>query len=131
MLQRKVIAFFLFLTLATGCSEKKSAISLVGEWKLQVPKGCNYGDVKSDRLILHADGAMEQYIDFADGSNYSSKTEHWKQLSAGDVSLQKRMHVPNNGSREKRGEILLIEPTNPPLILLDPDANCFYEKTNH
>lgn len=130
MLQlRTVIIAVLVGATTNGCSRTDiTSAALVGEWYLQVPKGCEYGDVQRDRLVLRGNGTLEQHIEFKDGSKYSSVTERWKLVSGSSISLERRLSVPANGRREKGGEILVIEATNPPVILLDPDKNCFYEK---
>src|SRR5260370_39730218 len=49
------------------------------------------------------------------------------------VSLDERFNVAKSGTEvsvEKRHEILIVEFSKPPSILLNPDLNCFYQRVS-
>ena len=115
----RAVAFLALASVLYGCQHSsQSADALYGRWKLQQPKGCEQPGIKSDSLLLHADGTMEQQVVFADGTEYSSKVEHWRFLPPNTVASEKRLNVevgPRGVSqKEKRTEALIVEFTHPP-----------------
>ena len=105
--------------------------SLSGEWLLVVKSDCSDFGIRSDRLILHGNGQLEQHLEMADGRKLDSSTDSkWSFVPDHSVSLDERFNVSKGASVEKRHEILIVEFTNPPSILLNPDQNCFYQQTS-
>jgi hypothetical protein len=107
---------------------------LAGDWKLIIKSSCADFGIRSDKLILHHDGRLEQHLEMADGKRYESSADSkWSFMPEKSVSLDERFNVAKSGSEitvEKRHEILIVEFTKPPSILLNPDLNCFYQRAS-
>jgi hypothetical protein len=102
---------------------------LAGKWRLVVKSDCKQWDVENDTLILHSDGRMEQHLKLLNGKQYDSDKEHWEYLPDHSISLDRRLVVsdPKN-AWIPRLEVLILEFSDPPVILLNPHENCFYER---
>ncbi len=102
---------------------------LTGEWRLVVRSDCAHWGIDSDTLILRADGTMEQHLKLRNGKKYDSVQEHWEYLPDHSISLDRRLTVtdPQNAGTPQL-EVLIVEFSQPPVILLNPHQNCFYER---
>jgi hypothetical protein len=102
---------------------------LTGEWRLVVRSDCAHWGIDSDTLILHADGTMEQHLKLRNGKKYDSVQEHWEFLPDHSISLDRRLTVtdPQNAGTPQL-DVLIVEFSQPPVILLNPHQNCFYER---
>ena len=94
---------------------------LVGQWRLVVKSDCKHWGVDSDTLILHSDGRMEQHLKLLNGKKYDSAQEHWEYSADLHIVLDQRLRV-------SVPEVLIVEFSDPPVIVLNPDGNCFYER---
>jgi hypothetical protein len=105
---------------------------LAGEWMLVVKSDCENFGIRGDKLILHQDGRLEQHLEMTNAKTYvSSVDSKWSFLPRNSVSFDERFNVTKSNGEitvEKRHEILIVEFTNPPSILLNPDMNCFYQR---
>jgi len=102
---------------------------LTGNWRLVVKSDCAPWGVDSDTLILHSDGRMEQHLKLLSGKTYDSAHERWEYLPDHSVSLDRRLTVtdPQHAGTPQL-EVLIVEFSQPPVILLNPHQNCFYER---
>jgi len=107
---------------------------LAGEWVLIVKSSCSDLGIRSDKLILHGDGRLEQHLEMTSGKRFDSSTDSkWSFMPENSVSLDERFNVAKSGTEvsvEKRHEILIVEFSKPPSILLNPDLNCFYQRVS-
>ena len=83
------------------------------------------GVLKVDKLILHSDGRLEQHLKFLNAKKFDSAQEHWKYTPDDGILLNQRLTAPA-GTPESEG--LIVEFREPPVILLNPDEDCFYQK---
>jgi hypothetical protein len=101
---------------------------LTGKWRLIVKTDCAHWGVASDILILHPDGRMEQHLKLLNGKKYDSAQEHWEYLPDHSISLDRRLTVTDpQYAGTPQLEVLIVEFSQPPVILLNPHQNCFYE----
>jgi hypothetical protein len=126
----------IILIYAAGCERRQASYEtqrseLVGVWKLAKvsPQSCPYGEsIKDDRLILRPDGTMEQTLVFLDGRSLESHGQRWFLYSNGNVSLERRINVKSGQGTEFRSEGLVVHHGENPIMLIDPDSNCFYQR---
>lgn len=102
---------------------------LAGKWRLVVRSDCEHWGVERDTLILHSDGRMEQHLALLNGKKYDSTQEHWEYLPDHSISLDRRLTVsdPQNAGVPQL-QVLILNFSNPPSIVLNPSENCFYER---
>ena len=102
---------------------------LAGKWRLVVKSDCKNWGVDSDTLILHSDGRMEQHLKLLNGKRYDSSQERWEYFPDHSISLDRRLVVsdPQNAGIPE-SEVLILEFSDPPAIVLNPHENCFYER---
>jgi hypothetical protein len=121
----------LFGTLAcrrTPNSEEARRL-LAGKWRLISRHDCKHWDVDSDVLILHSDGRMEQHLKMLNGKSYDSVQEHWEYVADRSISLDRRLTVTDSQyAGIPESEVLIVEFSEPPAIVLNPDQDCFYER---
>ena len=86
---------------------------------------CQDWGIESDKLILHSDDRLEQHLKFLNGKKFDSAQEHWEYTPNNGISLNRRLTAPA-GTLESEG--LIVEFSEPPVILLNPDEDCFYQK---
>jgi hypothetical protein len=102
---------------------------LTGKWRLVIKSDCKQWGVASDTLILHSDGGMEQHLKLLNGKQYDSEKEHWEYLPDHSISLDRRLDVSDpQYAGIPRSEVLILEFSDPPVILLNPHEDCFYER---
>ena len=131
----KTVVALLLGYLCAGCHKQMTPDAaknqLAGEWTLIVKSSCSDLGIRSDKLILHRDGRLEQHLEMISGKRFDSSTDgKWSFMPENSVSLDERFNVAKAGAEvivEKRHEILIVEFTKPPSILLNPDLNCFYQ----
>jgi hypothetical protein len=116
-----------------GCrrtpSPERAQKLLIGKWRLVVKSDCNYWGVDSDILVLHSDGKMEQHLTLLNGQHYDSVHEHWEYLPDHSISLDRRLVVSDpQHAGIPRLEVLILEFSDPPVMLLNPHEDCFYER---
>jgi hypothetical protein len=122
----------LLLVASVGCNRTPNGDTatkdLVGTWTFQSGSGCKYG-VASDVLEIRQDGSFVQRTVPLGSVDATLTQGRWAYSEPRGISLDKRFHVPAQGTVERRSEILVVEFSSPPIILLDPDSNCFYERS--
>ena len=102
---------------------------LTGKWRLVVKSDCRRWGVAGDVLILHSDGKLEQHLKLLNGKHYDSDKEHWEYLPDHSISLDRRLVVSDpQYAGMPRSEVLILEFSDPPVILLNPHQDCFYER---
>jgi hypothetical protein len=125
------------LLAAVGCNHKrtdsKARSLLTGEWNLHIGSACTNYDVASDKLILHSDGTLEQHTVSKRGFRYDAPAEKWEYVPQNSVLLNSRKDFFNSQPVNefvgvRRSEGLIVDFTNPMVILLNPDQDCFYTK---
>jgi hypothetical protein len=129
---RTVIAFLCGLTLL-GCnhppSEAEAKRQLHGRWLLNTEHNCTYGPVESDELLLHEDGRLEQHLKLKDGRVFNSTDGRWSFIPQTNVGLESRWDFRSDAKEPiKESESLIVEFGKEPVIVIDPDSNCFYMK---
>jgi hypothetical protein len=86
--------------------------------------------VASDELILNSDGTFDQHLRLTNGQTYNSTANRWSFAPAHNISLDSRWNFPaDRATPVRESESLIVEFTQPPSILIDPDSNCFYSKS--
>jgi|SRR5208282_4128610 len=118
---------------AAGCKKAPNPDEarklLVGQWRLVVMSDCQDWGIDSDTLTLHSDGRMEQHLRLLNGKKYDSAQEHWEYFPDHSISLDRRLSVSNpQNAGTSRAEVLILEFSDPPVIVLNPHQNCFYER---
>ncbi len=98
-----------------------------------VDSDCAQYDVASDKLLLRHDGELEQHTVSKRGFHYDAVAERWKYSPDNHVVLDFRKDFFNSqpqnefiGSR--RLEVLPVEFSDPPVIVLNSKSDCFYSK---
>lgn len=116
-----------------GCrktpSPEEAHSLLAGKWRLVVKSDCEHWGIEGDVLILHSDGELEQHLKLLNGKHYDSDEGHWEYLPDHSISLDHRLAVsdPTYAGIPKT-EVLILEFSDPPIILLNPYEDCFYER---
>jgi hypothetical protein len=96
---------------------------------LNTERNCTYGAVESDEPLLLPDGRLEQYLKLKDGRAFQPVSERWSYIPKTNLGLESRWTFPaNTKTPTKESESLIVEFGKPPLIVIDPDSNCFYMK---
>ena len=116
-----------------GCnrqpSETEAKRQLTGRWLLDTKHDCAYGPVASDELLLHEDGRLEQHLKLKDGRLFNSTEGHWSFIPKTNVGLESRWDFRTDVKEPVKGsESLIVEFGKDPVIVIDPDSNCFYSK---
>jgi hypothetical protein len=100
---------------------------LTGKWSLVIRHDCQDWGIESDILILHSDGRLEQHLKFLNGKKFESAHEHWEYSADNGIFLNRRL-TASAGTPETEG--LIVEFSEPPVIVLNPDQDCFYQKSS-
>jgi len=124
---------FVLSIFAIGCAsrptETEARRQLSGRWLLDTKHDCNYGPVKSDELLLREDGRLEQHLILKDGRTFDSTNGHWSFIPKSNVGLESRWSFRTEAEGPvKTSESLIVEFGKTPVIVIDPDSNCFYWK---
>jgi hypothetical protein len=128
-----VAAVMVVLLGTAGCrrtpNPKEVHKLLTGKWRLVVKSDCKSWGVGSDMLILHSDGTFEQHLKLLNGQHYDSGQQHWEYFPDHSISLDRRLVVSDpQYAGIPRSEVLILEFSDPPVILLNPHEDCFYER---
>ena len=103
---------------------------MAGSYELRIGNDCSHRGIEFSRLVLSPDGTFEQQTKFI-GAVPSSDRGKWSVLGH-DVSLEGVRDCTGLLSPKSPGAAmnatLLVERNGGIVILLNPDANCFYEK---
>lgn len=112
---------------------------LSGTWRLLIRSSCDQYGVKSDTLVLRSDGRFDQHVALTNGTKMDLTAQSWNYDSDGahgHIALNKRMEFFSQemfGTRGGEGkqifESLIVQINPEPVILLNPDWNCVYVKT--
>lgn len=141
MLRKPVIFSVLFaLFLMASCSRTPSPSEanrlLVGRWELVIGQDCSDYGIKSDTLILQADGKLEQHFVSIYNQRYDATNEHWSYSPNNHINLDTRRNFftkqpPTEVIGVPVPENLIVEFGKPSIIVLNPDGNCFYRKVGN
>jgi hypothetical protein len=72
---------------------------------------------------------MEQHLKMLNGKSYDSVQEHWEYVADRSISLDRRLTVTDSQyAGIPESEVLIVEFSEPPAIVLNPDQDCFYER---
>jgi hypothetical protein len=96
---------------------------LTGRWELKIGHDCQDYGIRSDILILHADGTMEQHSVFTNGERYDATDGHWSYEPENLVHFQGRRDLTRDGPY-----FSTVEFGSPSVILLNPKRDCLYHK---
>jgi len=93
----------------------------------------DYG-LKSDTLVLHSDGTLDQFTVAQDGRRFEATGQHWKFSPPNSIELdQRRNFFTTQRYKDLLGvpefESIIVEFSSPPSIVFNPDSDCFYTKT--
>jgi hypothetical protein len=93
MLRRLALLSFVAV-LTVSCARVPSLAEanrlLEGRWELVLGRDCsNYG-IRSDNLILHKNGSLEQHFLSVYGQRYDSSDAHWSYLPDNSISFDTR-----------------------------------------
>jgi hypothetical protein len=139
-------ATLLFFSIAlTGCRTHVALTGehppeMVGTWHLLIRSGCSEFGVISDTLILRADGTFDQHVVKKGGGRKDLTGQHWqydagKASDHGHIALDQRLEFftpeissAQAGDGAKTFEMLIVESTSEPVIVLHPDSDCIYSK---
>lgn len=135
-----VVSLFL-LVLSAGCTRNKLLVGehpseLVGDWQLLIRHSCDTYGVKTDTLIMYADGSFDQHVAMNDGRKFDLSAQRWTYDASdghGHISLDKRLEFfepeyPASRNAAGFSEDLLMEYKSDPVIILNPDSDCVYVK---
>lgn len=119
--------------LMLGCGRPPTVVEakreLTGRWTLNTKHNCTYGPVESDELLLHEDGRLEQHLKLKDGRVFDSTDGRWSFIPRTNVGLESRWDFRADVKQPVKGsESLIVEFGKDPVIVIDPDSNCFYMK---
>jgi hypothetical protein len=118
-----------------GCSRRPSdpRDALVGQYRLHWGSGsnCSGRGIEASTLELRADGTSEQLDRFKDGSQFVTKGK-WQYDGKDGVLLENlratnTLEIDKNASATNAG--LIVQWSKPPNILLNPDDDCLFAKT--
>jgi len=97
MLQRLILSLTLLvvvLMLGVSCSHAPTVSEanrlLEGRWELALGHDCRDYGIRSDNLILHSDGRLEQHFVSAYDQRYDSTSERWSYLPDDAVNFDTR-----------------------------------------
>src|SRR6266852_1126244 len=99
MILRKAMVALVVLGTLVACRGHKKLVGehpreLVGTWQLLIRSSCDEYGVKSDTLILNADGTFEQHVTSKDDKQINLTGQRWKYDAhgdAGDIELDQRL----------------------------------------
>lgn len=116
-----------------GCSRTpgNSRAALVGQYRLHVGNGnCSGRGIENSILELRPDGTSEQRDRFVDGSKFVTAGK-WQYDGDDHISID---HLRTTATLEIDKQAsptfasLIVEWSKPPVILLNPDDDCFFDK---
>ena len=118
----------------TACSRRPNdpRSALVGQYQLHVGQGnCAGRGIASSTLELRSDGTSEQRDQFQDGSRFVTAGK-WHYAGDDHIAIDKlrattTLEIDKNASPDFAS--LIVQWSKPPNILLNPDDNCMFAKT--
>jgi hypothetical protein len=135
---RKLGSFvILFGLLGVSCTRTPSVADanrmLSGDWELALGHDCRDYGIRSDNLALHPDGTFEQHFVSIYDQHYDSDRGHWSYSPDNHINFDSRKNFLTKQPQEGVAgmsvrENLITEFRKPPIILLNPDSDCFYRK---
>lgn len=137
MVPHPVCCAVLLLSLIVGCHKSSPADrrqALVGTWQMVLGHDCQDYHIKSDTLNLNADGTFIQVVVADDGRTCRSGVEHWTYRYPSSIEFNRRRDfLVSQTSRDLVGtpefEILVVQYSSPPVIVLNPHTDCAYAKS--
>jgi hypothetical protein len=120
-----------------GCTRGPSIAEanrkLAGKWELALGHDCRDYGIRSDTLILHGSGRLEQHFVSVFNQRYDASDERWSYSPDDHINLETRRDFftkqpPNEVIGVPIRENLIVEFGNPSVIVLNPDSDCFYRK---
>ena len=126
--------------LMVGCSKSPSVSQanqmLEGRWELVIGHDCGDYGIKSDVLVLHGDGSLEQHFRSTYGQSYDATDQHWSYLPENSINFDTRKNFltkqpPDTAIGVSIHETLLVEFGKPSIIVLNPRGDCFYRKVSN
>lgn len=141
---RKIVLLAIVIGTLSSCRGHKNLTGdhpyeLVGTWELLIRGSCTDYAIKSDRLVLHPDGTFEQHIISNSGKRIDATGQHWQYQAndgTGHIALDKRLEsfTPefsghSKGQSVATFEVLIVEVKSEPVIVLHPDSDCVYSKS--
>jgi hypothetical protein len=95
-----VVLLAILIGLTSGCRRDKLLVGehpseLVGTWRLLVRSSCSEYGLKTDTLVLYADGRFDQHVAMNNnGKKFDLSAQHWSYDSSdqhGHIALDKRL----------------------------------------
>jgi hypothetical protein len=132
-----VFLALLLLVLSVTCSRKPTVAvanrMLRGRWELKLGHDCQDYGIRSDELVLHGDGRLEQHFVSVYDQHYDADNEHWSYSPDNSINFDSRRNFFTTQPKTSvigvsMHETLLVEFGNPSVILLNPHSDCFYRK---
>lgn len=126
-----LLGFQLSCTRAPSVAEANRLLE--GHWELALGHDCSDYGIRSDNLVLHSDGTLEQHFVSIYNQRYDTTNQHWSYSPENHVNFDiRRNFFTKQPPTEVIGvpipENLIVEFGNPPVILVHPDSDCFYRK---
>lgn len=137
---RKVGFLFCVLLANVSCNRTPTPAEanrlLPGRWELVLGHDCSDYGIKSDNLVLHGDGRLEQHFLSDYGQRYDTTDQHWSYLPDNSINFDARKNFFTKQPSDKAigvsiHETLLVEFGNPSVIVLNPHGDCFYRKVGN
>jgi hypothetical protein len=118
-----------------GCSRRPNDphAALVGQYQLHWGNGsnCSGRGIESSTLELRADGTSEQRDRFKDGSQFVTAGS-WQYTGEDSIGIE-NLRISKTGEIDKNASAtyagLIVQWSKPPNILLNPDDDCLFAKT--
>ena len=143
MLRKLSVPFRLgvcILLCSLSCTRAPSAADashlLEGRWELSLGHDCRDYGIRSDTLILHHDGKLEQHFVSAYNQRYDATDQHWSYSPENHINFETRKNFFTRQPTDSVigvavHENLLVEFGNPAVIVLHPDSDCFYRRVGN
>jgi hypothetical protein len=131
----RTLLLCLNLAFLCACSRKPSAkegrAKLVGHYQLHIGSSCAENGIEFASLTLDPTGKYGQEGKFKNGTSYKIGGKKWEYNGDGNIwldGLRVGKSLEISPEAEMTNASLIVEFSQSPSILLDPDANCFFEK---
>lgn len=134
-LKKLFIVTVVIMLCILGCQKyplpKEARKALIGKYELHIGSNQNYdrGDIYTSNLTLLSDSTFKQNCKYKNGTEITLSGT-WNYLE-GNVNFSKFADCAGvwQGRVEKDSPVsLVVEMSNSPTILLNPDTNIFYKK---
>jgi hypothetical protein len=124
------------LTLLCACSRKPPAregrAMLIGDYLLHIGSTCRQFGIEYAKITLLSNGTYSQEGKFKNGVSYNIGAKKWEYDSDGNVflyELRTSRTLDISPEAQLTNANLIVEFGRPTLILLNPDGDCFFQKT--